>query len=331
MKIGGIDLSERVLVIAELGNNHEGDADTAFALVRAAADAGADAVKLQTYRTERFVSRENAARFAQLERFRLADEVVAELRGTAKKLGLLFVSTPLDLESARFLEPLVDAYKIASADNAFFPLLDAVAATGKPVIVSAGLSSLDRIRAGVDRLRANGAAKVVVLHCVTAYPALLEDVNLASIGFLARELRVPVGYSDHTLGTEVCELAVAAGARAIEKHFTLDKQRSDFRDHKLSADPEELRALVGRLRLVENIVGEPGKRVRESELELADAVARSTVAAADLARGHVVALADLMWTRPGGGLPPGEESMLVGRTLRRDVAFGERILGEDVE
>jgi N,N'-diacetyllegionaminate synthase len=336
MRIGNVDLNERVLVIAEIGNNHEGDADSAAALVRAAAAAGADAVKLQTFRTEQFISRETPERFDQLERFRLADEVVVGLHAIAQESGLLFLSTPLDLDSARFLEPLVDAYKIASSDNTFFPLLETVAATGKPVVVSAGLSDLDKIRSGVRFVQEQWESRdteqeLLVLHCVTAYPAEPEDVNLAAIGYLADELECSVGYSDHTLGIETCELAVAAGARAIEKHFTLDKERSTFRDHQLSADPEDFRRLVERVRHIEQILGTRGKRVQPSEEALAPAVARSTVAGADLPLGHVVGAEDLMWTRPGGGLAPGEEHVLLGRILRRDVTLGERILPQDVD
>lgn len=335
MEIGRIDLDRRVLVVAEIGNNHEGDSDTAHRLVRAAADAGADAVKLQTFRTEHFASPSDPERFERLRSFELDRADIESLQRLASSLGLLFVSTPLDLDSAAFLEPLVDAYKIASADNLFYPLLELVAATGKPVIVSAGLSSTERIERSVAFLRRQWSAagleeRLAVLHCVSSYPAPPESVNLASIGFLREQLGCPVGYSDHTLGIEVCELAVAAGARVVEKHFTLDKQASDFRDHQLSADPDDLRQLVERIRRVEEIVGSPGKAVQPAEAELEPLVARSLVAAADLPAGHVLERCDLAWTRPGGGLAPGEEGRVLGKALLAARHLGERILPGDV-
>lgn len=329
MRIGGFDLSERVLIVAEIGNNHEGDVRAARAMVEAAAGAGADAVKFQTFRTELFVNPAEKARFEQLARFELTPDVFVELQELAHALGLLFLSTPLDLPSAAFLEPLVDAFKIASADLTFVPLLDRVAQGGKPVILSSGLSDLELIRAAVARVREGES--VAVLHAVTAYPTDPADVNLAAIGLLADELGVPIGYSDHTLGIEVSVLAVAAGARIVEKHFTLDKSYSSFRDHALSADPEELAVLVQRIRGAESTLGQRTKRVLDAERELEPAVRRSIVAAAALPAGHIVELADLAWTRPSGGLPPGEEERLLGRRLRRSLGAGERISAGDVD
>lgn len=335
MHIGRFDLDRRVLVVAEIGNNHEGDTEIAHRLVREAASAGADAVKLQTFRTEHFLGPSDAARFARYRSFELDQPEIESLRQLASSLGLLFVSTPLDLDSAALLEPLVDAYKIASADNLFFPLLEQIAATGKPVIVSAGLSSAERIEQSIAYLRGQWAAagteeRLVVLHCVSSYPAEPESVNLATIGYLNELLGCTVGYSDHTIGIEVCELAVAAGARVIEKHFTLDKHASDFRDHQLSADPDDLRRLVERIRRAEKIVGSPGKVVQPAEAELEPLVARSLTAAADLPAGHVLERSDLAWTRPGGGMAPGDESRVLGKTLLAAHGLGERILPTDV-
>lgn len=331
MRIGPVDLDERVLVIAEIGNNHEGDPAAAERMIREAAAAGADAVKLQVFRTELFTAPTDPARFARLRGFELSPEAVTRLHGVAREAGVLFVATPLDLESAALLAPLVDAFKIASSDSLFYPLLEAVARSGRPVIVSAGLAHAERIERSVAHLRAHGAdGRIVVLHCTTAYPAPAEHANLASIGWLRERLGVPVGYSDHTLGIDVCALAVAAGAVALEKHFTLDKATSDFRDHQLSADPPQLRALVARVREVEAIRGRPGKPVHPEELELAEAVGRSIVAGRDLAAGTVLRFEDLAWTRPAGGLPPGQEDRVVGRRLAVARAQGERIGPEDV-
>ncbi len=156
-------------------------------------------------------------------------------------------------------------------------------------------------------------------------------MNLATIPTLARELGCTVGYSDHTLGNDACVAAVAVGARILEKHFTLDHDQSDFRDHKLSADPAELRDLVARVALVQTLLGSPEKAVQAPEAELEQAVRRSIAAARDLPSGHALAFEDLAWLRPRDGLAPGQEDLLIGRTLRRDVPAGESILEEDVE
>ena len=326
MRIGEFDTAERVLVIAELGNNHEGDRDDAIELVRRAADCGADAIKLQTFRTELFVRPQDRERYERMSRFELAPEVVQELADLARSLGLLFISTPLDLESAAMLEPLVDAYKIASGDNDFVPLLERVAASGKPAILSTGLSDLE----GVERAAAHfDGRELAVLQCTSAYPAPAEEANLAAIGLLAERLGRTIGYSDHTLGIDACLAAVAAGARLLEKHFTLDKEKSDFRDHSLSADPPELRELVDGVRRVEALLGRAEKRVQPSEADLTVAARRAIVAATDLAEGEVIAIEQLSWLRPADGLPPGEEARLVGRTLTRAVAAGEPIREED--
>jgi N,N'-diacetyllegionaminate synthase len=330
MRIGGFDTDERVLVVAEIGNNHEGDPDVARELVRQAAASGAHGVKLQTFHTPRFVRARDTARFEQLSRYELEPKVVEELEELSHSLGLLFLSSPLDLGSVDLLEPLVDAFKIASGDNDFFPLLERVARTGKPVIASTGLVDVDGARRAKEVLEAHGS-EVAVLHAVTAYPAPPESINLAAIPHLARELGCTVGYSDHTLTSTACLAAVALGARIVEKHFTLDHDHSSFRDHQLSAEPAELRALVEAVAEVETLLGDPVKAVQAVETELAPAVRRSIAAARDLPAGHVLEWDDLVWLRPRDGLAPGQEQLLLGRTLRRGVAAGDSILGEDVE
>jgi N,N'-diacetyllegionaminate synthase len=335
MEIRGRSLSQGILVVAEIGNNHEGKLSVARALVERAAACHVDAVKFQTFRTRYFTSNRDPARFDRLRSFELAPEAFAELEQLAHALGLLFISTPLDLGSVGVLEPLVDAFKIASGDNDFYALMAAVARTGKPVIVSSGMSELSHLhhvsrfikkewsRHGIDQ-------ELAFLHCVSAYPAPPEETNLAAIPLMAAELQVPVGYSDHTIGVEACLAAAAMGARILEKHFTLDKNFSDFRDHKLSADPEEMSRLVHGVRRVERLIGKPEKFVQPSERPVQEVARRSVVAAGDLREGHRVSLEDLTWIRPAGGLHPGEEDKIVGRALKRDIAFGEPILPSDV-
>lgn len=331
MRIGPVDTDERVLVIAEIGNNHEGDVQRAEALVRAAAKAGADAVKTQVFRTEALTDPADRQRFARLSSFELLPEHHVALGRLAKSLGLAFVATPLDLESAALLREELDAYKIASGDVGFYPLLEQVGQAGKPVIVSSGGSDLAQVQKTVTFLRDHGAADLAVLHCVSAYPVEPEQASLRAIPFLAEHLDVVVGYSDHVVGPKAALAAVALGGRIVEKHFTLDKALSNFRDHALSADPDELGRLITDIRELEAMLGEYGKEVQAAEATDLVKIRRSVVAGRDLERGHTVSREDLLWVRPGGGLEPGDERLLVGRKLRRDVAFGERLAVGDVE
>lgn len=329
MRIGTVDTSEQVAVVAEIGNNHEGDPDVARELVRAAAQAGAHAVKFQAIDPPRLVRPTETARLEQLGRFRLTPEDFRELHDTARALGIGFICTPFDLECINWLEPLVDAFKIASADNDFDALIRAAAETGKPVIVSGGMTGIEGLRAARDLVRGAGA-EFAVLHCVSAYPTQPEDAALATIPALAGELDAIVGYSDHTLGVDACVLAAALGARIVEKHFTLRHDFSDFRDHQLSAEPDELAELVRRVRQAQVLVGSPRTGPLAAERDVITAARRSIVAARDLPAGHTLGETDITWLRPGDGLPPGRENLLLGHALTRDVSAGEPLRPENV-
>ncbi len=336
MRIGEIDLNEGVLIVAEIGNNHEWNFATAKKLVREAAACGAGAVKFQTFRIEHYVSRSDEAVYQRLKRFELGTAQFEELANLSHSLGLLFISTPFDLGSAALLEPLVDAYKIASGDNNFYPLIERVCRTGKPIILSSGLSDLQVIKRSKafieEQWRKDGIRQdLAVLHCVSSYPVPPGQANLAAIGTLARELECTVGYSDHTIGIRACVVAAALGARIIEKHFTLEKRYSDFRDHQLSADPVKMAGLVGQVAEVRVLLGTGEKIVQPCEAVTVAAIRRSIVAGRDLAKGHVLAGSDLTWIRPAGGLPPGEEHLLIGKVLNHSVRFGEQLLPSDVE
>jgi N,N'-diacetyllegionaminate synthase len=336
MRIGRIDLDERILIVAEIGNNHEGSLERARELVLSARECGADGVKFQTIRPGLLVRPTDRARLEQLSRFELPIEAFAELSELAHANGLLFLSTPFDIESAGALEPLLDAYKVASGDNDFFPLLDRIARTGKPLIVSSGMAEIGEILRTKEFVEeawrsAGIAGELAVLHCVSAYPTPPESASLAAIPILRETLGCTIGYSDHTIGVDACTAAAALGARILEKHFTLDHQLSEFRDHVLSADPSQLRDLVTRIRVVEVLLGRPEKAVGKDEHATAAAARRSIVAAADLPRGHVLRPEDLTWLRPRDGLAPGQEMLLLERRLTRDVAHGESIVTADVE
>ena len=335
MKIGNWDLDKEILVVAEIGNNHEGEYVLAEEMIKLAAQAGAGAVKLQVIVPEKLVSPNDKDRIKQLKKFQLSYAEFEKLSTVAEREKVLFLATPFDIDSTRFLEKLVPAYKIASGDNNFFPLIDVVARTGKPIILSSGLADIQQLTTTRDFIRniwqENGVEQeMAMLHCVSSYPTPPEEANLGAIQQLKERLGVTVGYSDHTLGIEAAVLAAALGSRIIEKHFTLDKHYSDFRDHQLSADPGELTSLVQRVKEVTGLLGTGDKVVQPGEKAAEGLVRRSIVAGRNLPRGTVLKFEDLTWLRPGGGLAPGNEAKLVGKNLLRNLSAGEYILPEDI-
>jgi N,N'-diacetyllegionaminate synthase len=334
MKIENCDTEKEALVIAEIGNNHEGSYALAEEMIGLAAQAGAGAVKFQTIIPERLVSSEQKERIEQLKRFQLTYNEFEKLSKVARDENVIFLSTPFDLESASFLESLVPAYKIASGDNNFFPMIDVIAHTGKPIIVSTGLLDLIEVQKTIefvkDIWKQNAISQeMAVMHCVTAYPTIPEEANLLAIREL-QNLNVTAGYSDHTIGIEAAVLSVALGARIIEKHFTIDKNYSDFRDHQLSSDPKEFSQLVERIANATKLLGQSEKKIQDSEALSMVKVRRSIVAKMDLARDTVLQWEDLSWVRPGGGLAPGNEETILGKRLRRKVAAGEFITLDNV-
>jgi N,N'-diacetyllegionaminate synthase len=332
MKILNHDTSKKTLIVAEIGNNHEGNFSLAEEMLGLAAEAGADAVKFQTCIPELFVSPQDTARMARMKQFQLSFNQFESLSILAKKLGVLFFSTPLDLESAKFLNSIQAVFKIASADNSFFKLIELISSFKKPTIISTGLGDIELL----NKVRSiflnhnkpeEEPEKLAFLHCVSAYPVPLEQVNLNAIHTLKSIFpKSTVGYSDHTLGIEVCVHAVAAGAKIIEKHFTKDKNLSDFRDHQLSADPKDLSGLVKQIRELESILGNGERVSQDCEEALRPALRRSIAAARDLEPGTILKEQDLIWIRPGTGIPCGEEQKVIDRKLMKALKKGDLLL-----
>lgn len=335
MKIGSVDLAQRVLIVAEIGNNHEGSAEVAEEMVLAAASSGADAVKFQVIVPEELVAPEQSERLALLKRFQLPFEQFLRLADVAHAQGLAVIFTPFATDLVPRLAPYADALKVASGDNTFYPLMDAVVATGRPMIVSTGLLDAEGVEALyawlAARMGSETSARLALLHCVCAYPAPEDQAQLGAIRWMGARYPCTIGYSDHTVGIDAAVWAVAAGARIVEKHFTLDHNYSTYRDHKLSADPEEFRQMVANIRRVERAAGELGKNIQPSEGPQVTTARRSLAARRDLPCGHVIERRDLMWVRPGDGFPPGQEDHLVGRRLRLPVSRGQRLSPEHVE
>ena len=329
MKLGKINTKTKVIIIAEIGNNHEGNYALAEEMIGLAAEAGADAVKFQTIIPEKLISISQKERLAQLKKYQLSYSEFRNLSKIASQYGLEFLSTPFDIESVEFLNELVPAFKISSGDNTFYPLLNTVATTGKPIILSTGFQNLRDVRSSVEFINniwksRNIHSELALLHCVSTYPTPVEQANLYAIRELQNIVET-VGFSDHTLGINAAILSVAAGARIIEKHFTISKHQSEFRDHKLSADPKEMKQMVDQVRLAEQLLGSGVKEIQIDEALTKESVRRSIVAARNLSIGQVIKIDDLSWVRPGNGLAPGQENRIIGKKLKKDVAKGQQI------
>ncbi len=331
-------------VIAEAGVNHNGSLEMALQLVDAARAAGAHAVKFQTFRAEKLVSgaarkadyqiantHAEGSQFAMLKALELSPEAHRRLIAYCAEKGIVFLSTPFDEESADLLERFeMCAYKISSGEVTNLPFLTHIARKGKPVIVSTGMSTLAEVELAVRTLRAAGARDIVVLQCVTNYPADPADINLRAMQTMASALRVPIGYSDHTLGAEVSLAAVALGACVIEKHFTLSRSLPGP-DHAASAEPGELRRLVEAIRMVELSLGDGEKRPAASELTNLPLSRKSLHWTRDLAAGECVQPRDVVALRPATGLAPVHLPALLERRLVRAVKAGEQVAFSDLE
>lgn len=335
MRIGNFELYSKVMIIAEIGNNHEGSYALAEEIIGRAAEAGADAVKFQTFRAELLVGCTNKARYEQLKSFELTFNEFEKLSQVAKNAGVIFLSTPFDLESAEFLNNIMPAFKISSGDNNFYPLIEKVAGFGKPIILSSGLADMTQLKHTktlIEKVWSNLDVDpgFAILHCVSSYPAEPAQANLNAICHLGKELGCTVGYSDHTIGIEAAVLSVALGARIVEKHFTIDKNYSDFHDHQLSADYHDMQELVRRVSDTLGFMGTGQKMIQDCEKKAVSLLRRSIAARQNLVKGTVITQNDICWTRPGGGIAPGREMEILGKVLGRSVQKGDMILLEDV-
>lgn len=334
----------RPFVIAEIGSNHNGDLDLCYRLIDEAARCGADAVKFQSWSTTSLVSKAEYARntsysdtkkhFGSLQEMVAAYQFTPEMHRLAAarcaERGVAFMSSPFSPEEVELLESLgVEAYKVASMDINHPVLLEAVARTGKPVILSTGMATLGEVEAALEVLRGAGSGPVALLHCVSIYPPNPDDVNLLNIPTLERAFDVPVGFSDHTIGVAVPLASVALGACIIEKHFTLDKDMEGW-DHAISADPAELAALVREAELVFRGLGSPVRRVSEAELGKRAKFRRRIVLRHDLPAGHVLRLDDLDFKRPGNGIDPDRYPAVVGRRLLTDLEADHELEWSDL-
>lgn len=330
MDLFGRSLDHEVAVIAEIGVNHEGDESAALALVDAVAATGADAIKFQSYTPWRYASANDPDRLARVTRFALDKATHRRLAERAAGKGLAFLSTPLTEDWVDLLAEIGSAIKVASGDLTFEPTIRAAAASGRPVLLSTGLGTLDEIDRAVGWVRDEVGAEalatsLVLLHCVVAYPTPLDEANVSCIPMLRERYGVHVGWSNHVIGSDACLAAAALGAPVVEVHVTDRREGRTFRDHELSFEPDELADLVVGVRRMRAAVGSPTKERTPSESGLVDAVRKGVVAARDLTAGTRLTRADLAFARPATEFVALDVDRLVGAELLSDLTAGSLV------
>jgi len=335
---------EPCFIIAEAGVNHNGDVELAKKLIDVTEEAKVDAIKFQTFKTENVVTKDapkadyqikntdsNKSQYKMLKELELKEEDFKELYRYARKKGIIFLSTPFDFESADFLDELgIPAFKISSTDLTNLPFLEYVAEKGKPVILSTGMGTLGEIEDAINTIKNTGDNEIVLLHCITNYPADFESLNLRAIQTLREAFKLPVGFSDHSLGIYAPLVAVALGAVVIEKHFTLDKNLPGP-DHKASLDTRELKEMVKWIRLTEKSLGDGIKKPTPEEEEIKKVARRSIVTKVNIPKGTVITEEMITFKRPGTGLSPKYYKEIIGKRARRDINIDEMIYWSDVE
>lgn len=337
-------LKKKVFIIAEAGVNHNGSLSLAKKMIDAAADAGADAIKFQTFDAGRLVSK-NAAKaeyqkkttsphesqYEMLRRLQLSTRDHSELIAYSKKKGVIFLSSPFDEKSADLLEKLgVNQFKIPSGEITNIPFLSHVAKKMKPIILSTGMSTLGDIEEALDIIYSTGNRHVQLLHCVTEYPAPCREINLRAMMTMKNAFDIPVGYSDHALGNEIAIAAVALGAEIIEKHFTLDKNM-DGPDHKASLEPEEFKEMVAAIRNVEMAMGDGIKKPAPCEIKNMAIARKSVVAARPIKKNEKITQASVTIKRPGNGIQPHDLVKIIGRRVKRDIEADEIITWSNLQ
>lgn len=330
-------------IIAEAGVNHNGNTELAKKMVDAACQAGCNAVKFQTFKADRLVTRSakkaeyqvkntgnSESQYDMLKKLELGYESHKELFEYCRHGSIKFLSTPFDEESADMLEELgMEIFKIPSGEITNRPLLKHTAKKQKPIILSTGMAALVEVEEALNWIYEEGNTQVTLLHCTSNYPTGAKDVNLKAMLTLKEAFKVRVGYSDHTPGTEVAIAAVALGAEVLEKHFTLDKSM-EGPDHRISLEPDELECLVRAVRNIELALGDGIKRPADSEINIRAVVRKSIAARNKIYAGEVITQDKIILKRPGTGLEPKFADYIVGRKAVRDIDVDEIIKFADI-
>jgi N,N'-diacetyllegionaminate synthase len=336
-------------IIAEAGVNHNGSEEIALRMIEVAASAGANAIKFQSFSSEKLVSKNastakyqknntgEVSQFSMLKKLEMSQPMQHKIFAYCNKLGIEFMSTPFDEDAAEFLIGLgMKRIKISSGELTNFPFLKKLASYNLPLILSTGMSSMAEVGDAIDIIKSESKLEtssedceiaLSLLHCTSNYPAKIKDVNLKAMQSMANEFSLPVGYSDHTKGLLIPVAAVAMGATIIEKHFTLDQNMSGP-DHSASLNPEELYEMVRQVRDVEECLGDGIKVPRKSEIPIRDLVRRSVVLKVDKIAGDEIQLSDLELLRPGNGIKPEDMKKIVGKRLLDDYKAGTTLKWE---
>lgn len=319
-------------IIAEAGVNHNGKLELAKKLVDVAKEAGADAVKFQTFKSENLVTAsadmaeyqkknigKTESQFAMLKKLELPYKDFKTLKRYCDQKGIMFLSTPHTDDAVDFLDPIVPAYKIGSGDLTNIPLLEKIAKTKKPIILSTGMGTMPEVKEAVNAITRQGNKKIIILHCTSNYPCPPEEINMRAMQTLERAFPFPIGYSDHTTDLVAPIMAVTLGATTIEKHFTLDKAM-EGPDHKASLDPKELKVMAQTIRNVERSLGDGLKKPNASEARIGKVARKSIVSAVAIPKGTFIKREMLTVKRPGTGIMPKYLLRIVGKKTKRDIA-----------
>jgi len=331
-------MKSKIFIIAEAGVNHNGKIEIAKKLIEKAKDSGADAVKFQTFKAEKGISRhaEKAAyqknntsldetQLDMVKKLELSFEQFRILKKYCDEIGIMFMSTPFDHDSIDFLDELgMEIWKIPSGEITNLPYLIKVAKLKKPIILSTGMCTIDDISNAINVLKDNGASVISILHCTTEYPTVYSDVNLKAMLTIKDKFNIDIGYSDHTKGIEVSIAASALGATIIEKHFTLDNSM-EGPDHRASLEPNELKQLVYSIRNIELALGSGMKEPAESEIKNINIARKSIIANKRIKKGEVFTEENLTVKRPGNGVSPMMWFEVLGRIALRDFEEDELI------
>ena len=332
------EIKTRTFIIAEIGCNHNGDMNVAKQLINIAADCGANAVKFQSFRSEDMITK-NApkadyqiratgnveSQFERLCRMMLTEENHEEMKMFCRKNNIIFCSTPFDLQSVNLLHELdVPFFKVPSGEITNLPLLEHIASFGKPIILSTGMANLGEIEYAINVIGEENRRNIILMHCLSNYPADWVEANLRAIQTLRDAFHLPVGFSDHTEGIELSLVAVGMGAVVIEKHITLDRNMEGG-DHKASLEPRELKDLVEKIRKLEMALGDGIKKCMPSEENVKNVARKSIVTRRAVDMGRIITMDDLVIKRPGVGIPPKYLSMIIGAKAKESISADKLI------
>jgi len=330
MNLFGKDLDKDIVIIAEIGVNHEGSLESAMNLISLAHQSGADAVKFQSYTPEKFISSDDQERMERVKKFHLNESDHLKLISHANNIGISFFSTAVTEDWIPFLNKNTKVLKIASGDITFEPIIRLAAKTGKTVILSTGGANMQEVRKAIDWFKDSSKLKnvtdrLILMHCISAYPTPLEEANLNSIKFLQDETGLKIGYSNHVKGLYAPILSIALGANLIEVHFTDSRENKTFHDHHLSLVPAELKELSMSVFNIKKSLGTYNKFCSRIEKNNLLALRKGVIAAYDIRKGKIIEKPDLMYARPSNNIDSGKISTLIGKKLTCDIKSGQSI------